>query len=240
MAAEEIERFSANLDRMALARGRIIYAPGDAAEWLYFPESALLSVCARLRSGGFVETNIVGPEGAVGLLEASAKGIMASHVRVHAAGEVWRASANSYRTMAQESHGLRQAAHHHAEDVMAELRQSAICNAHHGLDQRLCRWILERHDQLGGEALAITRACLAELLGAQRTSISEAASRLQARKLIQSVRGSIIVLDRGGLEAGACECRGTLAEARRSRRAAGPHLDPTQSPHPSTLPSSAR
>ena len=194
-------------------------------------------MCARLRGGGWVETNVVGPEGGIGLLEASAKGVMASHVRVHAAGDAWRASADSYRALAHDSHALRMAMHHHAEDVMAELRQSAVCHTHHTLDARLCRWILERHDQLGGDALTVTRACLAELLGAQRTSVSESASRLQKHKLIRSARSSIIVLDREGLEAGACECRATLASARRSRRAAGPHLAPTPSSHPATLPS---
>ena len=236
LAAEELAQLDPDLQWISLQRGRTVYKPGDQASWLYFPENALLSVCARLRSGGWVETNVVGPEGAIGLLEASAKGVMASHVRVHAAGEAWRTSAQSYRALAQHSHALRMAMHHHAEDVMAELRQAAVCHAHHTLDARLCRWILERHDQLGGDALSVTRACLAELLGAQRTSISESASRLQKRKLIRSVRASIIVLDRDGLEAVACECRGTLAEARRSRRAAGPHLDLTQSSHPATLP----
>ena len=228
LAAEELAQLDPDLQWISLQRGRTVYKPGDQASWLYFPENALLSVCARLRSGGWVETNVVGPEGAIGLL---------SGMNVHAAGEAWRTSAESYRALALHSHALRMAMHHHAEDVMAELRQAAVCHAHHTLDARLCRWILERHDQLGGDALAVTRACLAELLGAQRTSISESASRLHKRKLIRSVRASIIVLDRDGLEAGACECRGTLAEARRSRRAAGPHLDLTQSSHPATLPS---
>ena len=232
----ELDRFDSDLQWTSLARGRTLYQPGDATNWIYFPEGALLSVCARLRDGGWVETNVVGHEGAVGLLEASAKGVMASHVRVHAAGDAWRASCEGYRALARDSHALRSAAHHHAEDVVAELRQSAICHTHHTLDERLCRWILERHDQLGGEALSVTRACLAELMGAQRTSVSESAGRLQQRRLIRSARSKIFVLDRKGLEAGACECRGVLATARRTRQAAGPHLDVFRSSHPATLP----
>ncbi len=237
MAAADLQNFEPDLEWVRLPKGRTLYQPGDAAGWLYFPESALLSVSARLRGGGWVETNVVGPEGAVGVLEASAGGVMASHVRVHAAGDAWRASAGGYRAAAAESEAVSLAAHHHAEAVMAELRQSIICHTLHTLDQRLCRWILERHDQLGGDSLAVTRACLADLLGAQRTSVSESASRLQKRGLIRSARSAMFVLDRQGLEAGACECRATVATARRSRQAAGPHLSLTRSSHPATLPS---
>lgn len=237
MAGEDLERFGAELESIRLVRGRTIYQPGEPATWLYFPETALLSISTRLRSGGRIETNVVGREGAVGLLEATARGVMASHVRVHAGGDAWRASADSYHAAALGSEAIRSAAHHHAEAVMAELRQSVICNTHHSLDQRLCRWILERQDQLGGDTLAVTRACLADLLGAQRTSVSESASRLQKRGLIRSARAAIAVLDRDALEVGACECRGTIAMARRSRQAAGPHLDPDRSSHPATLPS---
>ena len=237
MAAAHLQNFEPDLEWVRLPKGRTLYQPGDAAGWLYFPESALLSVSARLRGGGWVETNVVGPEGAVGVLEASAGGVMASNVRVHAAGDAWRASAGGYRAAAAESEAVSLAAHHHAEAVMAELRQSIICHTLHTLDQRLCRWILERHDQLGGDSLAVTRGCLADLLGAQRTSVSESASRLQKRGLIRSARSAMFVLDRQGLEAGACECRATVATARRSRQAAGPHLSLTRSSHPATLPS---
>lgn len=236
LPAADLAQFEPGLEWVRLLKGRTLYQPGDVAGWVYFPESALLSVCARLRGDGWVETNVVGQEGAVGAFEASAGGVMASHVRVHAGGDAWRTSAGLYRTAAAQSEAVLVAAHHHAEAVMAELRQSVICHTRHSLDQRLCRWILERHDQLGGDALVVTRACLADLLGAQRTSVSESASRLQKQGLIRSARYAIFVLDRQGLEAGTCECRVTLATARRSRQPAGPHLVIIPSSHPATLP----
>ena len=86
MSGDELDRFGEDVEAVHMVRGRMVYQPGDTAQWLYFPETALLSICTRLRSGGWVETNVVGHEGAVGLLEATARGVMASHVRVHAAG----------------------------------------------------------------------------------------------------------------------------------------------------------
>ena len=226
IAPAERGRLSSELRREHLLKGRTLYRPGDLAERLFFPEDALLSISAKLRSGALVETNVVGREGAIGMMEAAARGVMASHVRVHSAGAAWCVSASAFRAATALNAALQAAARRHVEDLVAELRQSVICHTHHSLDQRLCRWVLERQDQLGGDTICVTRACLADLLGAQRTSVSEAATRLRRRGLIRSVRAAIVVADRNGLETAACECRQTLATAREGRQAAGPHLKP--------------
>ena len=51
---------------------------------------------------------------------------------------------------------------------------------------------------------------LARLIGARRTTVSDAASQLRRRKLIAYSRGVIRIVDRAGLEAAACDCYGML------------------------------
>jgi DNA-binding transcriptional MocR family regulator len=77
----------------------------------------------------------------------------------------------------------------------------------------LCRWLLLAQDRLPTNQLAITQEFLSHLLGVRREGVTQAAGRLQRAGLIRHKRGQVTILDRTGLEAGACECYDT---ARRS------------------------
>ena len=52
----------------------------------------------------------------------------------------------------------------------------------------------------------MTHEKVAHMLGVRREGVSEAAMRLQRQGLISYTRGHVKVLDRTGMEAGACEC----------------------------------
>jgi len=50
------------------------------------------------------------------------------------------------------------------------------------------------------------------MMGVNRPSLTLAAEALQRRGLIEYKRASVSILDRRGLEDGACECYGTLRQ----------------------------
>ena len=52
----------------------------------------------------------------------------------------------------------------------------------------------------------MTQELVAGALGVRRESITEAAGNLQRSGIVRYRRGHIAVLERRGLEAGACEC----------------------------------
>jgi len=52
----------------------------------------------------------------------------------------------------------------------------------------------------------MTQELVASALGVRREGITEAAGKLQRAGVIRYRRGHISVLERSGLEAGACEC----------------------------------
>ncbi|HJV94376.1 MAG TPA: helix-turn-helix domain-containing protein, partial [Azonexus sp.] len=68
------------------------------------------------------------------------------------------------------------------------------------------RLLLLSIDHTHSLELKMTHAQIADTLGVRREGITEAAGKLQAAGLIRYRRGQISILDRGGLEAGTCEC----------------------------------
>jgi len=94
----------------------------------------------------------------------------------------------------------------YTQALITQMAQTAVCNRHHTLDQQLCRWLLLSLDRLSGNELVMTQELIANMLGVRREGVTESALRLQRRGLIAYARGHITVLDRPGVEAGACEC----------------------------------
>ena len=93
--------------------------------------------------------------------------------------------------------------------VQAFLEQvliSVACNGAHSLRERLARWLLMMRDRSDDDALGITQSLLAEMLGVQRPTITNAVHELERAGLIEPGRGQVTILDREGLEAASCEC----------------------------------
>ena len=93
--------------------------------------------------------------------------------------------------------------------VQAFLEQvlvSVACNGAHSLKQRLTRWLLMMRDRGDDDALPITQSLLAEMLGVQRPTITNAARELERAGLIARGKRQITILNRQGLIGASCEC----------------------------------
>jgi DNA-binding transcriptional ArsR family regulator len=83
---------------------------------------------------------------------------------------------------------------------------SVACNGAHSLKERLARWLLMMRDRSDEDALPITHSLLAEMLGVQRPTITNAARELERAGLIERGRREVTILDRQGLIEESCEC----------------------------------
>jgi CRP-like cAMP-binding protein len=83
---------------------------------------------------------------------------------------------------------------------------SAACNGAHSLKERLARWLLMMRDRSDNDALQITQDLLAEMLGVQRPTITNAARELERAGFIERGRRQVTILDRQGLIGASCEC----------------------------------
>jgi CRP-like cAMP-binding protein len=86
------------------------------------------------------------------------------------------------------------------------LEQIAACHRLHEAEERLARWLLTVQDRIGSDVLDLTQEFLAQMLGAQRTTVTMAAGALQRSGLIEYQRGRVKILNRENLEAAACDC----------------------------------
>jgi DNA-binding transcriptional regulator YhcF (GntR family) len=94
----------------------------------------------------------------------------------------------------------------YTQALMTQMTQTAACYRHHSIEQQLCRWLLLTLDRLPSHELNMTQELIASMLGVRREGITEAAGKLQRDGFIRYRRGHITVLERSGLESGACEC----------------------------------
>jgi len=195
-----------HLQFVSLNSGDILYEPGYPVDWLYFPNTAVLSVVTVMADGRAVESDTVGYESVVGVLCALGGTRSVSRTFTQIPGSAARLSASRLRRQADASADLRRLLIRHAQANLAQAHQSVACNALHGLSERLCRWLLMSHDRTASDRVQLTQQYLATMLGVQRTTVTEALRELSDKGLVQQGRGCIHILDRGRMEALVCEC----------------------------------
>jgi CRP-like cAMP-binding protein len=216
LSVEDLERLRPHLEMCDLREGAVLYEMEDPITWVYFPEVGLLSVITVMISGTAIETSIVGREGGIGFIEALGSEKNFSRVIVQVPGRAVRVQAQHYRAAHDASPPMRRAVHRQIELLQAQGRQAIACHGVHKAEQRFNRWLLECQDLAGGMTiLPLRQEFLAIMLGVSRSTVTNIAIAAQARGWIRYVRGSIEILDREGLEQGACECRATVQHLRR-------------------------
>jgi len=94
----------------------------------------------------------------------------------------------------------------YVQAFLEQVMVSVACNGAHSLKQRLARWLLMMRDRSDGDTLLITQSLLAEMLGVQRPTITNAARELECAGLIARGRRQLTILDRQGLMEASCEC----------------------------------
>src|ERR1019366_9431631 len=97
--------------------------------------------------------------------------------------------------------------------LMIQIAQTGACNRFHVVTQRMARWLLMTRDRVNSNEFRITQEFLALMLCVRRVGVRQAMSGLRERKLIVYRRGTITILDHGGLGAVACGCYRTVKDA---------------------------
>lgn len=203
---KDYQRLLPELERVPLAFGDILYEPGDTIGHVYFPESGIISLLARVESQKVLEVGIVGNEGVAGLPVVLGVRVSLNRGLVQSAGTAMRMKAAALRKEFKQDGALQRLLHRYLHSLLTQISQSAVCNRFHMVDARLARWLLMTHDRVGSDEFRLTQELLSNMLGVRREAVSKAAGALQKSGFVNYSRGHITMLNRAGLEATACQC----------------------------------
>ncbi len=199
-------RMLSALEPVELGYAQVLYEPNGPIRHVYFPLDCLVSLLTAVDKRRTLEVGMVGNEGMVGMPMALGIGISAVRALVQGEGTAMRMTAAHFRTEFRKNLPLQRALFRYNHLLMAQISQTAACNRFHGVESRLARWLLMTSDRVHSDGFLLTHEFLAHMLGIRRVGVTEAASALYAKKLIDYSRGNIKILQRKGLEAAACSC----------------------------------
>jgi CRP-like cAMP-binding protein len=189
-----------------LVFGKVLYEPGAPIRDVYFPGRSLISLLTLVEGHLALEVGLVGREGMLGIPLALGMGISPVRALVQGAGPALKMSAQRFRTELRRNPPLQAELQRYVYAMMAQISQTAACNRFHLVEARLARWLLMTRDRLLAGEFRMTHEFLSHMLGVRRVGVTEAATALQRRKLIEYRRGNIKILDHRGLEAASCTC----------------------------------
>ena len=211
LTPSEFAAIAPGVKSVKLELGQPLHRAGEIVEDVYFPETGFISALAVLSDGYHLEIGLVGAEGAAGVSVILGSNTSYSEAMCQTGGLAWKISTGSLRRAAAKHPHFRELLLRYVEVFHIQVAQTAACNAHHDLSQRLARWLLGAHDRSGVAELSLTQDLIAIMLGVRRSTVSVAAAQLQRAGIIRYQHGLITIVDRVGLENAACECYESVA-----------------------------
>jgi signal transduction histidine kinase len=209
---EEFGRLLPHLERVGLARWEILHAADEPVRHVYFPDDGVITLISVMESGASVEVGVVGREGVIGLSSFLGSDTTPYQAVVLVAGSAVRVRADVFREEAGRGGALLAVLHRYTQALLTQAAQTSACNRLHHVHERVARCLLTVHDRVGGDGFRLTHELMANMLGVRRAGVTDAAVRLRGAGLIGYTRGSVKILDRGGLESVACECYRVIKE----------------------------
>jgi len=202
-----------DLEAHPLQRGAVLGTPHHIAEWLYFIESGTVSLVASTRSGNSVEVALIGREGVASVSDALGHRPLPYGLLVQLPGVAYRVPKAIVREHIFSCTPLHELLMDYSQRLMHELAQSALCNRFHTSVQRLARWLLLTAERADTNRFEITHESVAKMVGVPRSAVSEFASVLRDKGIIDYRRGVITIRNQERLRKFACECFDAVSQS---------------------------
>jgi len=211
LAADDLAALNKHSVTVELRQGESLAWPGDEIRKVYFPHSGIVSFMVEVAEGDAVQTGMVGGDGVVGAAQALDDKVSINKIVVQLPGTASVIDRDPLREAVLSGNGICQIFAAHEQFFIADIQQTAACNALHPVEARMCRWMLRMMDLIGTD-VPLTQEALAAMIGVRRTSVTGVAGRLQTEGLISYSRGHIRIEDVQMLQESSCECHGAVKQ----------------------------
>jgi len=191
-----------------LKNREILQHAGDEVVHTWFPcGHAMAAFCIGTNENTTaVEVALVGREGAIGGIVSNGHvpAYATAHVRSH--GRFLRIRTSALEQAKLDSLSLRHWFSRYSDCLLAQVFQTAACNATHTISQRTAKWLLAALARTNEMEFEMTQEQLAELLGVGRTFVTRTIKRLRDEGMIATRRGVFKIIDEPLLRDRACGC----------------------------------
>jgi len=206
LPSRNLKRLMPQLEPIRCQRGQVLMDADGALDHVFFPDSGVVSVVAVYADGSIIEMATIGREGCTGMQAVFGAKSSSVQLLVQIPGTAAKMSRAAFTRAMGSMPPFRNLMQSYVHAFLEQVLVSVACNGAHSLKQRLARWLLMMRDRSDDDALPITQSLLAEMLGVQRPTITNAAQQLEDAGLIERGRRQVAILDRPGLMEASCEC----------------------------------
>jgi CRP-like cAMP-binding protein len=206
LPARELKRLAPHLQQIRCRREQVLLDADSALAHIFFPDSGVVSVLAVYANGSTIEMATIGREGCTGIQAVLGAKSTSARFLVQVPGSASRMPRPVFVRAVNAFPAFRSLILSYLEAFLEQVLVSCACNGAHSLSNRLARWLLMMRDRSDSDALPLTQDLLAEMLGVQRPSITNAVRQLERKGLIRRKRGQVTIVNRPGLIDASCEC----------------------------------
>ena len=184
----------------------VVFQPDRPINYVYFPETGVISTLVSMDDDSLVEIASIGKESLAGLPVMLGVRSISQMAFCQVEGTAWRIPAADAQELTEQYPELR-AICQRASVMLFELVSLNVgCYRNHTVEQRCARWLLRTHDRCHNQNFNLTQEFLSRMIGVSRTVVNAAATHLAKQELLRYARGKITILDREKLEKCACPC----------------------------------
>jgi CRP-like cAMP-binding protein len=206
LPSRNLKRLMPDLEYIRCQRADVLMNADSSLDHLFFPDSGVVSVLAVYANGTVIEMATIGREGCSGVQAAFGAKRSSVQLLVQIPGSAAKMPRAAFMRAMESMPPFRNLMYAYVQAFLEQVMVSVACNGAHSLQERLARWLLMMRDRTDDDTLPISQGLLAEMLGVQRPSITNAARELERAGLIARGRRQVTIHDRKGLTQASCEC----------------------------------